>query len=151
MRVYVASSWRNDWQPHVVNRLRDDHHDVYDFRNPEPGNEGFAWSSIDPNWQTWTWEQYREALGHPLAAEGFRLDMDALRGADATVLVMPCGRSAHLELGYAIGSGQHTAILLGDEQEPELMYLMADLVTGSPEQVCLFLRRREGVTRAVAR
>lgn len=150
MRVYVASSWRNDWQPDIVRRLRQDHHSVYDFRNPEPGNTGFAWSSIDPDWQQWTWEQYREALRHPVAAEGFRLDMEALTGADATVLVMPCGRSAHLELGYAVGAGQHTAIILGDEQEPELMYLMADLVTGSPEQVCTFLRKREGVTKAVA-
>jgi hypothetical protein len=24
MRVYVASSWRNDWQPDIVGRLRED-------------------------------------------------------------------------------------------------------------------------------
>jgi len=109
VKVYVASSWRNDWHPFVVGRIRDDGHDVYDFRNPAPGNSGFAWSTIDPGWQSWTWDQYRDALKHPLAEEGFRLDMQALRSAEATVLVMPCGRSAHLELGYAVGAGQHTA------------------------------------------
>ena len=41
-------------------------------------------------------------------------DMAALRSADATVLVLPCGRSAHLELGWAAGSGQRTVVLLDD-------------------------------------
>lgn len=55
--------------------------------------------------------------------------MDALNGAECTVLVMPCGRSAHLELGYACGAGQLTIAILGDD-EPELMYKMCtNLVT----------------------
>lgn len=141
MRVYVASSWRNAWQPGVVARLREEGHDPYDFRNPAPGQHGFAWSDIDPAWEAWGWEAYLKALRSPVAQEGFRLDMDALRGADAVVLVMPCGRSAHLELGYAIGAGQRTVILLEGAEEPELMYLMADFVTASLEQVCAFLRR----------
>ena len=45
--------------------------------------------------------------------------------ADAFVLLMPCGRSAHLEAGWAIGAGKPTAILLS-AGEPELMYKMAD-------------------------
>jgi nucleoside 2-deoxyribosyltransferase len=50
--------------------------------------------------------------------------MDALEDCDACVLVMPCGRSAHLEAGFAIGAGKPTAILIS-EGEPELMYKMA--------------------------
>ncbi len=32
MKVYIASSWRNEYQPTVVARLREAGHDVYDFR-----------------------------------------------------------------------------------------------------------------------
>ena len=54
-------------------------------------------------------------------AEGARLALD---WADAGVLLLPCGRSAHLELGYLIGQGKPTSILLTDG-EPELMYSLA--------------------------
>ena len=40
---------------------------------------------------------------------------------------MPCGRSAHLEFGYAMGQGKLSVILLS-EAEPELMYAMAHYV-----------------------
>jgi len=95
MNIYVASSWRNDLQPSVVQRLRLEGHEVYDFKNPRPGDNGFRWSDIDPNWTSWTPEQFCAGLQHPIAEAGFRSDMDALRACDACVLVLPCGRSAH--------------------------------------------------------
>lgn len=128
MRIYVASSWRNQHQPAIVAGLRQRGHEVYDFRNP-PGRTGFAWSAIDPDWESWDAEAYREALRHPLAQAGFKSDMDALRAADAVILVLPCGRSAHLELGWAAGAGKRTAILTREGEEPELMALMADHIT----------------------
>jgi len=51
MSIYVASSWRNTHQPSVVAALREAGHDVYDFRNPRPGDHGFHWSMIDPDWK----------------------------------------------------------------------------------------------------
>lgn len=50
--IYVASSWRNDYQPIVVRELRSEGHEVYDFRNPSHGDKGFQWSDIDANWQS---------------------------------------------------------------------------------------------------
>jgi hypothetical protein len=138
MKIYVASSWRNSRQPAVVSALRAVGHEVYDFRNPAPGNGGFGWTQIDDNWQHWTTAQYFDALDHPVAQAGFRLDMDALKACDACVLVMPSGRSAHLEAGYAIGAGKFTVILCDAPRsdEPELMYLMADaLCTEIPEVI----------------
>lgn len=35
-RIYVASSWRNPYQPGIVDLLRMHGHKAYDFRNP-PG------------------------------------------------------------------------------------------------------------------
>jgi len=125
MKIYVASSWRNKYQPDVVKALREAGHDVYDFRNPEPGNNGFAWSSIDPEWERWTTEQFKASLEHPIAKAGFNHDMKALSSAEATVLVLPCGRSAHLELGYAV-LDQFTFVYSPEPMEPELMYRMVD-------------------------
>jgi hypothetical protein len=48
-RIYVASSWRNDVQPVAVEMFRQLGHEVYDFRNPRPGDNGFHWSDIDPD------------------------------------------------------------------------------------------------------
>lgn len=125
MKIYAASSWRNARHPATVEALRAAGHEVYDFRNPEPDKRGFSWSEIDPDWETTTDPRcIRALLDHPVAREGFRLDMAALDWADACVLTLPCGRSAHLELGYAVGAGKPTAVLMDEFSEPELMYGM---------------------------
>jgi hypothetical protein len=124
VKIYVASSWRNSRQPEIVKTLRAAGHDVYDFRNPEEGDHGFHWSDIDTEWKTWGAEAFAEKIDHPIAKAGYAKDADAMLWADAFVLVMPCGRSAHLEAGWAVGVGKPLAILLADG-EPELMYRMA--------------------------
>ena len=134
-KIYVASSWRCPEQPAVVAALRAAGHEVYDFRNPT-GKSGFAWSEIDPDWLGWTITSYRDKLDHPRAADGFGADFDAMQWADTFVLVLPCGRSAHLELGWAVGAWKRTAILLSqDKFEPELMYRMVDKIAVSLSEV----------------
>jgi len=127
-KIYVASSWRNPIQQHVVAALRAADHEVYDFRHPALGNNGFAWSDIDFDWIRWTPDEFaRLVTTHPVAAAAFKLDKDALDWCDTCVLVLPCGRSAHLEAGYAIGRGKRTVFYLHpDKFEPELMYLLGD-------------------------
>jgi hypothetical protein len=131
MRIYVASSWRNEYQQSVVRFLRDLNHQVYDFRNPISDNNGFHWSEIDPAWQTWSAQQYIDGLRHPLAEKGFKFDMEALLNSEACVLVLPSGRSAHLEAGCAAGAGKKLVIyspIESENIEPELMYKMAERV-----------------------
>ena len=135
MKVYVASSWRNNRQPDVVAALRNYEHEVYDFRNPGDGDCGFHWSEIDPNWQKWTPEQYRNNLSHQIAIDGYKKDYKAMIWADACVLVMPCGRSAHLEAGYFVGANKILIILI-DDGEPELMYKLAGQVCITIDEVC---------------
>lgn len=150
MKIYVASSWRNEKQPLVVDTLLRASHDVYDFRNPEPGDTGFAWSEIDPDWKDWSVADYRRALQHPLAVDGLTKDERALREADAVVLVTPCGASAHLEFGYGIGAGKLCVMLidwtpqvcyegagfqLWRRGEPELMYGLADAICDLVQQL----------------
>lgn len=126
MKIYLASSWRNVMQQSYVNYLRDDGHEVYDFKNPAPGNNGFGWREIDPHWKTWDATTFRSSLTHPIANAGFQSDFYAMHWADPFVLLAPCGRSAHLEMGWACGAGKHTCIVLNSNEEPELMYKMAD-------------------------
>ena len=135
-RIYVASSWRNPFQPTMVELLRLNGHQVYDFRNPPNGVPGFSWSEIDPDWQNWTAEQYRHLLTtHPIAARGYTSDMRGMEWADTCVLLLPCGRSAHLEAGWFAGRGKRCVVLTQDGEEPELMALMATDICGSPQEV----------------
>jgi len=133
--VYVASSWRNPLQIGIVATLKAAGLSVYDFRNPEPGNSGFGWREIDPHWQLWKPSQWRAALATDVARKGFALDKAGMDAADCCVLVLPCGRSAHLEAGYMAAQGKpvFTLALESDDHEPELM----SLLLGPPEFICV--------------
>jgi hypothetical protein len=136
--VYVASSWRNPIQTAVVVALRVAKIECYDFKHPSGSGSqltstGFHWSEVGVNSQVETFDGYIEGLRHDRSKEGFAADMTALDKADCCVLVLPCGRSAHLELGYAIGKGKRTAILFDDPEQvtPELMYMACDYLSDS--------------------
>ena len=140
--VYVASSWRNPIHTAVCATLRSVGIPHYDFRNP-PNGTGFSWKEVRPGYNgdihnTETRVKgadyelvptYLEMITHERAVEGFNADFAAMERADAFVMVLPCGKSAHLELGWAIGQGKYTAVLLEDPVEPELMYRMFDYLS----------------------
>lgn len=143
MRIYVASSWRNDLQPWVVDVLRSLGHDVYDFRHPKPGDDGFRWSEvggpigyrhgdkIDP-------AVWRQMLAHPRAVEGYESDISHVRDCDAVVYVLPCGRSASFEFGYAMGQGKRGYVVAFDDTEPELMFREAQILATPRELIEAF-------------
>ena len=129
-KIYVASSWRNKYYPQVVTRLREAGHEVYDFRNPPHGGNGFHWTDIDQNAPNWSFNEYKEGLDHPLAQRQLTADLEALEWADTCVLVLPCGRSAHTEAGWMSGAGRKVIVYIPEMQEPELMYKLFDDVVG---------------------
>lgn len=141
-RIYLASSWRNPDQPAAVETLRRVGHEVYDFRNP-PSGAGFGWSEVDPNWQSWDAATYREMLKHPRSKAGFMADFNAMKWCNVCVLLLPCGRSAHLELGWCAGQGKKTIIWTKDGEEPELMALMATDICISKDEVLRKLGKYE--------
>lgn len=146
--VYVASSWRNPMQPAVCAALAAAGIDHYDFRNPA-GGTGFSWRQVKPDdappgiaAKGSDWERvddYLAMINHPTAAAGFDADFAAMQKADTFVLVLPCGKSAHLELGWAVGAGKRTAILLEDPVEPELMYRMVDHLATSVDDLLAWM------------
>lgn len=126
--VYVASSWRNDTQPAVIHTLRAAGIECYDFRD----EKGFHWTEVlGEGWRDGlSAEAYLQGLEHPRAIEGFERDFEAMKKADCCVLVLPCGRSAHLELGWFTGQDIPTAILLEQGPvTPDLMYKMVDYIS----------------------
>ena len=136
-KIYVASSWRNNYQPDVVNELMIAGHEVYDFKNPHDVNplelnpqktKGFSWSEITDKIYD-SFGVYKETLDHPIAAAGYKKDMDAMLWADVCVLVLPCGRSAHLEAGWFAGMGKPCLVYFPEYDEPELMVKMCNLIT----------------------
>lgn len=139
MKVYVASSWRNEQrQQAMVRLLRAAGCEVYDFRKDDDGQAGFtAWELLgEGDHREWDTTRFRDILTtNEQARRFFKRDMDALTGADACVLVLPCGKSAHLEMGWAAGAGRRSVVLLEPGTQPELMYLMADAVCVTAAEV----------------
>lgn len=154
MKIYLASSWRNKYQAEVLAALRGANFSVYDFKNPAPGNTGFGWSQCDPGLiSDLTVERMRRVLAHPVAISGFGHDFTAMKWADACVLLLPSGMSAHLEAGWFAGAGKPVVVLAPEIREPELMYKCFDVDGATPlyatvGEVISALRRMSGVSNA---
>ena len=137
MKIYVASSWRNLLHAGIVHALRRCGHEVYDFKNPGPGDTGFGWKQVMPGYggpgSKVSPEEYRSGLAHPIAKAGYANDIGALRWCEAVVYVMPCGRSASWEFGYAMGQGKLGYVVMLSDDEPDLMFSDAKLITTMDE------------------
>lgn len=137
-KIYVASSWRNEYYPGVVDSLRKAGYYVYDFRNPPSGDPGFKWGNVDPNYMDWRPEEYRDNLSHPMAERQFNNDIEAMEDCDTCVLVLPCGRSAHTEAGWFAGKGKKVIAFIPQKEEPELMYkLFSSIATSLKELLAM--------------
>ena len=59
--------------------------------------------------------------------------MAALTLCEVCVLVLPSGRSASFEFGWAVGAGKRGAIVMFEACEPELMYSGQPILTTRQE------------------
>jgi len=123
--IYVIGSLRNPKVPSVASSLRSIGLDAFD-----------DWYSAGPEADDY-WKEYEIQKGNDFVAalEGyaarhvFEFDKSHLDRCDAALLVLPAGKSGHLELGYAIGSGKRGFILLPEETERfDVMYGFAERV-----------------------
>jgi len=71
---------------------------------------------------------YQEALKDYAAQHVFAFDLYHLKRADAGVLVMPAGKSGHLELGWLIGQGKPGYVLF--DKEPARWDVMYNFCNG---------------------
>lgn len=145
-RIYLASSWRNPFHARMRDDLRAWGHEVYDFKDRRPMYSGgpaptaFSWDQLDPAFKDWTPTAYRDALiSSPRAASGYLGDFRGMEWADTCVMLLPCGRSAHIEAGYCKGRGKRLVVLYPNDSregfDPDLMYLLADHIACGPVEL----------------
>lgn len=137
-KVYVASSWkRTARHAEVVAALQGVAGvEVFDYRNPPPGPTGVSpWTEDKPWWVGLTPPSFPETPSGGMRAKALYTDGRALREADAVVLVLDAGKSAHLEAGFAIGAGIPLIILGSENDEAELMYGLTPYQTTKVEVV----------------
>ena len=79
---------------------------------------------------------YKEALQGAAAKNVFEFDKKNLLYAAVVVMVLPAGRSAHLELGWAIGQRRKGYILLDPSVDRwDVMYQFADGVFSTVDEL----------------
>lgn len=123
--VYLIGSLRNERVPLVAAQLREAGFDVFD-------DWYAAGPEADDYWQRYEngrGRSYNEALRGHAARHVFEYDKTHLDRCDSAVLMLPAGKSGHLELGYFIGTGKPGFILLDKEPDRyDVMYAFADSV-----------------------
>ena len=130
--IYVIGSMRNPKVPEVAAKLRAVGLDAFDdWYSPGP--------DTDDRWQDYERARkrsYCEALAGAHARNVFAFDKYHLDRCDAALLVLPAGKSGHLELGYMIGRGKPGYILLdGEPERLDVMYNFATKVLTSLEEL----------------
>lgn len=136
--VYVMGSLRNVNIPILANTLRKD-----------CGMEVFDdWFAVGPEADDY-WRQYEEARGNDYAAamqgraakQVFEFDKSNLDRSSHVVLVLPAGRSAHMEFGYAIGQGKKGYILLDPNADRwDVMYQFATGIARDEKELLNLIR-----------
>jgi hypothetical protein len=126
MKVYIIGSLRNAAIPEIGARIREAGHTAFDDWHA-------AGPAADDCWRDYEMSRgrdYAAALDGDAAGNVFAFDKRHIDASDAVILVLPAGRSGHLELGYAIGAGKLGFILLDAEYDRwDVMYRFAHLVT----------------------
>jgi hypothetical protein len=138
-QIYIIGSLRNPVVPDVAAFLRI-HTDFGVFDD---------WYSAGPEaddyWQKYETgrdHDYQTALAGFAAQNVFMYDKHHLDRCDAAVLVLPAGKSGHLELGYMLGQGKPGFILLDKEFDRfDVMYNFATKVVYSVEELLPHLSR----------
>jgi len=146
LKVYVASSWKNEHYPEMVSALRQAGFDVYDFRD---SSTRFRWDEVFEPGQTYTAASYRKALAHPKSRVGYQGDLTALLNSDICVLCLPAGRSASWELGLAMGLRKGSIVYFPDGEQPDLMFMEAFHIVGTIQEVVLAAQRYQGLVEHV--
>jgi hypothetical protein len=104
-RIYIASSWKNAaWLPAIALLLRTAGHEVYLFC--ETGRDHFVFDAHDWKGQDLSTITAKQAWQHEVFRHAFECDKAGLDWADTCILILPAGRSSHLEAGYAVGRGK---------------------------------------------
>lgn len=119
-RIYIASSWKNATNVRkLATMLEEEGHQVYDFTD-EKKHFSFNLNALT-NRAEIEYINFLKTISESKMA--FEVDKEGLDWCDTVIMLHPCGRSSHLELGYAIGKGKR-GYIFGDlpKGEYDCMY-----------------------------
>lgn len=129
-RIYLASSWKNvEAVRGIAELLRMKGHEVFDFTDPTirpKGMDNFAFEASLIAGRPREEIEWLEFLDWPATKRAFACDKAGLDWANTIVMILPCGRNAHLEAGYGVGQGKDVFIFGKlPKGEYEVMYRFA--------------------------
>ena len=130
MKIYIASSWKNHGAVRILaEHLREKGHEVDDFTDESQGRFVFSYTEIaDDELKLNAMEMMKDSR----AKRAFKEDKYQIDGADVLICILPSGLSAHMELGYAAGTGKKVIVYAPagfPAGEWEVMYGFADALT----------------------
>lgn len=118
---FVAGRWRNkDALEEVVQVLRAAGKSVYCFLENLQEKET-AELKLTGDVEVAKKKNESLPLDHPMIRNIFDIDVDALRQSDNLLLVLPAGKSAHIEAGVAYGLGKKS-YALGVPETTDTLY-----------------------------
>lgn len=125
-QIYIVGSLRNPMIEFTAQFLR------RQFPNTVIFDDWYAAGpNADDHWRDYEiakGNNFIQALNGAAAKNVYEFDKRNIDASDAVVLVLPAGKSGHLELGYAAGKGKQTYILL--DADPERFDVMYQFATG---------------------
>jgi hypothetical protein len=123
--IYLIGSLRNPSVPVIAAHLRSVGFEVFDDWYAAGPTADDCWR----DYEVARGHSYKEALQGYAATHIFDFDMFHLNRCDIGVLVMPTGKSGHLELGYLVGRGKPCYVLFDKTPERyDVMYQFAQAV-----------------------
>ena len=123
---FIASRSRNkEVLLDLVQKIRAKNKSVYLFLESETSLKYFGGLEEDAEKLMTKFESTEDWRNSEAVNEIFNADMTALRDSERLVLVLPAGKSAHIEAGVAYGLGKKL-ILVGEQKEAESLYLIFD-------------------------
>jgi len=138
-QIYMIGSLRNEKIPHIAKELRKLDFIVFDdWFSPGPEADEF-WRKYEQV----RGSTYKQALSNFAATHVFEFDKHHIDQSDIGVLIMPAGKSGHLELGYMIGQGKPGFIYF--EEEPERWDVMHQFAT----HICVSMKELQNELIAI--
>jgi nucleoside 2-deoxyribosyltransferase len=124
--IYLIGSLRNPEVPIIAEKLRAEGYEVFDDWYAAGEFADSAWQAYEIARE----HDLKTALAGYASQHVFQYDRSHLDRCSAAVLVLPAGRSGHLELGYVLGQGKPGFILLNEELPRwDVMYAFAQVAT----------------------
>lgn len=137
--IYVIGSLRNEVVTEVAQSLRNLGLDAFDDWMAAGPEADDYWKK----YETGRGSDYKKALRGHAATHVFQFDKYHLDRCDSAILVLPAGRSGHLELGYVAGNSKQTFILLdGQDGRFDVMYQFATEVFQNQEEMIEYFKTK---------